>query len=61
MLNVALHPLDHPDFEGCSRKSAIARAAFFTRFYNFAFELLFASRIPSYRHRIPTVLTLSCH
>jgi hypothetical protein len=28
MLNVALHPLDHPEVEGCSRKSAIARAAF---------------------------------
>lgn len=28
MLNVALHPLDHPDLESCSRKSAHARSAF---------------------------------
>ena len=29
MLNVALHPLDHPDLEGCSKEIRHARSAFF--------------------------------
>src|SRR5271170_5853745 len=28
MLNVALHPLDHPELEGCSRKSAMPATPF---------------------------------